>query len=39
LPYKRFDLAIDAFNELGFPLKIIGDGPDRKRLEKWLRVI
>ncbi len=34
LPYKRFDLAIDAFNELGFPLKIIGDGPDRKRLEK-----
>ena len=34
LPYKRFDLAIKAFNELGYPLKIIGDGPDRKRLEK-----
>jgi len=34
LPYKRFDLAIEAFNQLGFPLKIIGDGPDRKRLEK-----
>jgi len=34
LPYKRFDLAIDAFNQLGLPLKIIGDGPDRKRLEK-----
>ena len=27
-------MAIDAFNQLGFPLKIIGDGPDRKRLEK-----
>lgn len=34
LPYKRFDLAIKAFNQLGWPLKIIGDGPDRKRLEK-----
>jgi glycosyltransferase involved in cell wall biosynthesis len=34
LPYKRFDLAIKAFNRLGWPLKIIGDGPDRKRLEK-----
>ena len=34
LPYKRIDLAIEAFNQLGFPLKIIGDGPDRKRLEK-----
>lgn len=34
LPYKRFDLAIEAFNELGFPLKIIGDGPDRKKLEQ-----
>ncbi len=34
LPYKRFDLAIEAFNQLGWPLKIIGDGPDRKRLEK-----
>ncbi len=31
--YKRIDLAIEAFNELGIPLVIIGDGPDRKRLE------
>ncbi len=31
--YKRFDLAISAFNELGWKLKIIGDGPERKRLE------
>ncbi len=25
--YKRVDLAVDAFNELGLPLRIIGDGP------------
>jgi glycosyltransferase involved in cell wall biosynthesis len=34
LPYKQFDLAIEAFNQLRLPLKIIGDGPDRKRLQK-----
>ncbi len=34
LPYKKIDLAIRAFNELGWPLKIIGDGPDKKRLKK-----
>ncbi len=33
LPYKRFDLAIKAFNRLGWPLKIIGDGPERKKLQ------
>jgi len=33
-PYKRFDLAIQACNELKVPLVVIGDGPDRKRLEK-----
>lgn len=34
LPYKMFDLAIDAFNQLGLPLKIVGDGPEKKRLKK-----
>ncbi len=34
LPYKRFDLAIEAFNQLGWPLKIVGDGPERKKLQK-----
>jgi glycosyltransferase involved in cell wall biosynthesis len=34
LPYKRVDLAIEAFNRLRKPLVIIGDGYDRKRLEK-----
>ncbi|HSX47778.1 MAG TPA: glycosyltransferase [Patescibacteria group bacterium] len=33
-PYKRFDLAIEACNELNVPLIVIGDGPDHKRLEK-----
>jgi len=31
--YKRIDLAIEAFNVLGLPLKIIGDGPHKKALQ------
>ncbi len=31
-PYKRFDLAVIACTKLGFPLTVIGDGPDNKRL-------
>lgn len=27
VPYKRFDLIVDAFNRLGRPLKIFGTGP------------
>lgn len=27
VPYKRFDLIVEAFNHLGLPLKIFGDGP------------
>jgi len=34
LPYKRVDLAIEAFNRMQKPLVIIGDGYDRRRLEK-----
>lgn len=30
--YKRIDLAIDVFNELGMPLVIIGTGPLEKKL-------
>ena len=33
-PYKKIDIAIEAFNKLELPLIIIGDGEDRKRLEK-----
>ena len=32
LPYKKFDLAIETFNRLSWPLKIMGDGPERRRL-------
>ncbi len=32
VPYKRVDLAIQAANILGIPLKIIGQGPEMKRL-------
>jgi glycosyltransferase involved in cell wall biosynthesis len=32
--YKRLDIVIKAFNKLDLPLKIIGDGPDRKNLNK-----
>lgn len=31
--YKNIDIAIEAFNKLGLPLIIIGDGPERKRLQ------
>lgn len=33
VPYKRVDLAVEAANAAGFPLRIIGDGPERARLE------
>lgn len=32
VPYKREDLAIDAFAELGLPLVVAGDGPGRAAL-------
>ena len=34
IAYKRHSIAIKAFNELGLPLKIIGRGPEMKRLQK-----
>jgi len=33
VPYKRIDLAVLAFNELGLPLRIIGEGRDRAALQ------
>ncbi len=32
ISYKRIDLIVEAFNWLGLPLLIIGDGPERARL-------
>jgi glycosyltransferase involved in cell wall biosynthesis len=32
--YKRYDLTIKAFNKLGRPLKVAGDGPELPHLRK-----
>ena len=34
IPYKRFDLVIGAANALKVPLRIVGTGPEKKRLQK-----
>lgn len=34
VPYKRIDMAIEAFNKLGLPLKIIGSGVEENKLKK-----
>jgi glycosyltransferase involved in cell wall biosynthesis len=33
VPYKRIELAMTACERLGAALRIVGDGPDRQRLE------
>lgn len=32
--YKRVDLTIEAFNELGLPLMVVGEGPMRRQLQR-----
>lgn len=32
--YKRVDLAVQAFNQLNLPLLVVGEGPEKKNLEK-----
>jgi glycosyltransferase involved in cell wall biosynthesis len=34
MPHKRIDTAIRAFNRLGRPLIVAGDGPDSRRLRR-----
>jgi glycosyltransferase involved in cell wall biosynthesis len=34
VPYKRLELAIDACARVGATLRLVGDGPDRGRLER-----
>ena len=34
VPYKRVDLAIDACEKLGVPLKVVGTGPEEKELRR-----
>ena len=33
VPYKRVDLVVEACRELNLPLVVVGDGPERQRLE------
>jgi glycosyltransferase involved in cell wall biosynthesis len=37
MPHKRIDEAVAAFNALGRPLIVIGDGPDARRLRREAR--
>lgn len=32
--YKNFHIIVEAFNQLGFPLKIVGAGPELENLKK-----
>jgi glycosyltransferase involved in cell wall biosynthesis len=34
VPYKRLDIVVEAFNRLGLPLRIVGQGRDRAELER-----
>jgi glycosyltransferase involved in cell wall biosynthesis len=34
MPHKRIDIAIRAFNRLGLPLLVVGNGPDARRLQR-----
>jgi glycosyltransferase involved in cell wall biosynthesis len=34
VPYKRLDLIVEAFTRMKRPLVVIGDGPDRTRVEQ-----
>ena len=34
LPYKRYDLVVEACTTLGLPLKVFGDGPMHEKLVK-----
>jgi glycosyltransferase involved in cell wall biosynthesis len=37
VPYKRTDIAVQAFNELGLPLVVIGEGEQAARLRRLAR--
>ena len=34
VPYKRVDVAVEAFNRLRIPLRIVGQGPEARRLQR-----
>lgn len=37
VPYKKVDLAIEVFNQLGWKLKIVGSGSEKKSLKQMAR--
>ena len=37
VPNKRVDLVVEAFNQTGLPLVVIGEGPEGRRLQKMAR--
>lgn len=34
VPYKKMDLIVEAFARSGKPLVVLGDGPDRAKIER-----
>ena len=34
VPYKRVDIIVSAFTQLGLPLIVVGDGPEQSRIEQ-----
>lgn len=34
VPHKRLDVVVEAFSRLGLSLKVIGEGPEKERLQK-----
>lgn len=34
VPYKKIDLIVEAFTQLGLPLVVIGDGPDFNKVKR-----
>lgn len=34
MPYKRIDIVVEAFRHLPHALKVVGSGPDQRRLQK-----
>ncbi len=37
VPYKRYDVVVEAFNKLGLPLVVFGSGPQEKKLRAMAR--
>jgi glycosyltransferase involved in cell wall biosynthesis len=37
IPYKKFDVVVEAFNELKYPVKIVGDGREYEKLKAMAR--